>query len=512
MLTPIVRGEGTTPGERELAKLVDLSFFGLWSYPSVHREYTKGGRTLRHEVADLVVFFGKDVVIFSEKDIKFPDGDDLAIAWGRWFSQSVSKSVGQLRGAERHVKLGSNALFLDAKCTQPFPFALNASDLRIHLVAICRNSSACAKEYFAQFSEECSLISSGSLMFVAQCREEQMRATPFCIGDFDPQKTFVHVFDEESFNLLITELDAGPDFIDYLRVRERAVRKERLSVFHGEEDFLAVYLNNIGESGFGAIRPDRPLPPSSDDALFAFEEGLWPLFKKTPSYALHAAQREAAGFWKRLTNDFSQAILTATVGEAQNESLEMHEQALRAMASENRLSRAALGHSLMEKFNTVPTNSRSARVVPSLSNPGRLYIFLLFPRIEAHGTYEGYRKERRACMELYARVALLKFPDYPEIVIFGADTKGSVGSSETVLFVEGNRDMSDEERAETQALMNEYKILTDIGLAHPSAYQATVPSLNISDTVFPRGPRRAPGVNEPCYCGSGRKYKKCCRP
>lgn len=512
MLTPIFRGEGTTPGERELAKLVDLSFFGLWSYPSVYREYTKGGRTLRHEVADLFVLFGKDVVIFSEKDIKFPDGDDLAIAWGRWFSQSVSKSIGQLRGAERHVKLGSNALFLDAKCTQPFPFALDTPDLRIHLVAICRNSSSRAKEHFAQFVEEGSLISSGTLMFIAQCREEQMRSTPFCIGDFHPQKTFVHVFYEESFNLLITELDAGPDFIDYLRVRERAVRKERLSIFHGEEDFLAVYLNNIGENGFGAIRPDRPLPSCSNDALLTIEEGMWPLFKKTSSYALHAAQREDASFWKRLTNDFSQAILTATVGEAQNESLATHELAVRAMASENRLSRAALGHSLMEKFNAVPTNSRSARVVPSLSNPGRLYIFLLFPRVEAHGTYEGYRKERRACMELYARVARLKFPEHPEIVIFGADTKGSVGSSETVLFVEGNRDMSDEERAETQALMNEYRILTDMSQARPFTYKPSVPSLNISDAAFPLIPRRLPSVNEPCYCGSGRKYKKCCRP
>lgn len=231
MLKPIIRGEGTTPGERELAKLVDLSFFGLWSYPSIYREYTKGGQVLRHELADLIVLFGKDVVIFSEKDIKFSAGCDLQIAWGRWFDQSVSKSVGQLRGAERHVKLGKNALFLDAGCTQPLPFSLDSPDLRIHLVAICRNSSVHAKEYFAQFVEEGSLISSGSLMFIAPHREEQMRSTPFCIGDFDPQKTFVHVFDEESFNLLITELDAGPDFVDYLCVRERAVRKERLSVF-----------------------------------------------------------------------------------------------------------------------------------------------------------------------------------------------------------------------------------------------------------------------------------------
>ncbi|OYU71777.1 MAG: hypothetical protein CFE45_42295, partial [Burkholderiales bacterium PBB5] len=25
-------------------------------------------------------------------------------------------------------------------------------------------------------------------------------------------------------------------------------------------------------------------------------------------------------------------------------------------------------------------------------------------------------------------------------------------------------------------------------------------------------PDKLPGVNEPCYCGSGRKFKRCCRP
>lgn len=512
MLKPIFRGEGTTPGERELAKLVDLSFFGLWSYPSVHREYTKGGRTYRHEIADLIVLFGKDVLIFSEKDIKFPEGHDLPTAWGRWFGQAVSKSVCQLRGAERHVKLASNALFIDAKCTQPFPFAFNVPDLRIHLVAICRNSATRAQEYFAQFAEEGSLVSSGSLMFVAQCREEQMRANPFTIGDFDPLKTFVHVFDESSFRLLITELDSGPDFIDYLRVRERAVRKEGLSAFLGEEDFLAVYLDNIGENGFGAIRPDRPFPKCASDTLLAIEEGMWPIFKKTQSYEFHVALRQDACFWRRLTNDFSLAILAGTVGEAQNEPLETHERAVRAMASENRVSRALLGRALIEKFDTVPKNYRSVRVIRSLSCPQRLYIFLFFPRRDEQETYEDYRKERRACMELYARAALLKFPDYSEIVIIGADTKGSVGSSETVLVVEGRQDMSDEERTEIQALMDEHRILTNVGSSYQFTYQKNEPDLNASDFEFSTAPSREPGVNEPCYCGSGKKYRMCCRP
>lgn len=512
MLKPIYKREGTTPGERELAKLADLSFFGLWSYASVHRLLTKGGRTLRPEVADLIVFFGKDIVIFSEKDIKFPDTGDLKVAWARWFRQSVSESVIQLRGAERYIGSRRSALYLDARCTVPFPFALDAPDLKVHLVAICRNSARRAKAYFAQFEDGSSSSSSGTLLFAAPMREEQMLSNPFCIGDFAPKKTFIHVFDEESLALLLTELDAGPDFIDYLSVRERAVRNERLSLIHGEEDFLAVYLNNIQENGFGAYRPDTPLPANVEEVALAIEEGMWPVFKETISYAMHTAQRRDSGEWKKITNDFSQAILTATVGEAQDESLETHERALRMMASENRVSRAVLGHALLEKFDTVPTGALSTRVIPSLSNPERLYIFLFFPWIDAHGTYEGYRMERRACMEMYARAAQLKYPSHAEIVVLGADTKGSAGSSETILVVEGSPNMSAEERAETQAMMNEFRVLTDMGPLRSSGYRPSVPNTSIFDGAWQSVPEKHPGVNEPCYCGSGRKYKKCCRP
>lgn len=512
MLKPIYKREGTTPGERELAKLADLSFFGLWSYASVHRLLIKGGRTLRPEVADLIVLFGRDIIIFSEKDIKFPDTGDLKVAWGRWFRQSVSESVIQLRGAERYIGSGRSALFLDAKCTVPLPFALDAPDLKIHLVAICRNSAKRAKDYFAQFEDRSSSSSSGTLLFAALMREEQMLSNPFCVGDFDPEKTFIHVFDEESLALLLTELDAGPDFIDYLSVRERAVRNERLSLIHGEEDFLAVYLNNIQENGFGTYRPDTSVPTDVEEVALAIEEGMWPVFKETISYAVHTAQRRDAGAWKKITDDFSQAILTATVGEAHDESLDTHERALRMMASENRVSRAVLGHALTEKFESVPTRARSARVIPSLSNPERLYIFLLFPWLDAHGTYEGYRTERTACMEMYARAAQLKYPSFAEIVVLGADTKGSAGSSETILAVEGNPSMSDEERAETQAMMNEFGVLTDMGPPRSSAYRPSVPSTSIFNGAWQPVPEPPPGVNEPCYCGSGRKYKKCCRP
>ena len=514
MLTPIQKGEGSTPGELALTKLADLAFFGLWSYPSVHRRIEKGGRTIKHEVADLIVVFGKDVILFSEKDIKFPSTGDIKVNWGRWLRQSVLESLDQLRGAERYIRSARSELFLDRKCDQPFPFALDDPELRVHLVAICRNSIEPARAYFAKFTEVGSPGSSGTLGFAAVMREEQMLANPFWVGDIDPSKTFVHVFDEGSLDLLLTELDSGPDFIDYLVERERAIRREHLSVIYGEEDFLALYFSNLQPNGFGAYRPHTPMPDNVGDFLLSLEEGMWSAFRNSESYALLDAQRKAAMVWKRITNDLSEAILSANVGsEVRTGSLATHERAARVMASENRACRAALGHILIEKFNNVPGQSRSARIAASLTNPERIYIFLLFPWIDAHVTYDSYRAERKACMELYARAAQVRFPSYAEIVVLGADTKGSPGSSETVMVAEGNPNLSEAEKAETLAMMKEHQILTTLGEPTSISYRPTVFNHRIVDSSrAATRPDKLPGVNEPCYCGSGRKFKKCCMP
>jgi hypothetical protein len=241
---------------------------------------------------------------------------------------------------------------------------------------------------------------------------------------------------------------------------------------------------------------------------------MWSALQDSGIHALLEDQRRAATAWKRITNDLSEAILTANVGSEVNaEPLATHELAVRAMASENRVSRATLGRVLFEKYNAVPGQARSARVVPSLTHPERVYIFLLFPWMDSHGTYDGYRLERKACMELYARAAQVKFPAYSEIVVLGADTRGSPGGSETVLVAEGNPNLSEAERAQTLAMMEELQILTTLGDPVSTSYRPNMPDPRIFDAAWAaEPPDKLPGVNEPCYCGSGKKFKKCCRP
>jgi hypothetical protein len=96
-----VRAHGTTPAERYLQSLCERSFLTLWSYPCVFRDQKSSGRGDGKELCDLLVVFGDDILIFSDKSCAFPDTGNLQLDWSRWFRKAVIKSAEQIWGAER---------------------------------------------------------------------------------------------------------------------------------------------------------------------------------------------------------------------------------------------------------------------------------------------------------------------------------------------------------------------------------------------------------------------------
>ncbi|KAA0180822.1 hypothetical protein FX016_13330 [Cupriavidus gilardii] len=166
--------------------------------------------------------------------------------------------------------------------------------------------------------------STGTLAFNAPFREQDMLANPFWIGASTRRRPFVHVFDEESLNLLMTELDTGPDFIDYLLVRERAIRSEPLTRFLGEEDFLAAYLSNEDEEGFGSFLVGTPTTVVEVRKTFAIAEHMWRDFSGSLDYAPHRTTRLQQGRGNAYGR-ILQAVVTAMVGEAQDRSLHIDE-------------------------------------------------------------------------------------------------------------------------------------------------------------------------------------------
>jgi hypothetical protein len=59
---------GSTGSERALTKLACETFLSLWSYPNVVRDEPQGKGAIGKEIADQLVVFEDDVVLFSDND------------------------------------------------------------------------------------------------------------------------------------------------------------------------------------------------------------------------------------------------------------------------------------------------------------------------------------------------------------------------------------------------------------------------------------------------------------
>jgi hypothetical protein len=77
------RSGGLTASEQLLAELCDKSFLKLWTYPNLFRKPGK-------ELADLLVVFGNDVIIFSDKSCGYPNTGNVDLDWSRWYRSSIA--------------------------------------------------------------------------------------------------------------------------------------------------------------------------------------------------------------------------------------------------------------------------------------------------------------------------------------------------------------------------------------------------------------------------------------
>ena len=220
--------QGITEAERYLAGLCRRSFLSLWSYPNVVRDdFVPGTRTGR-EVCDLLVVFENRILIFSDKDCQVPTTGDLELDWSRWFRDAVLKSAKQAHGAESWIRRNPHRVFLDDACTMPLPAALRiTTDTRFHLILVAHKvAERCHKE----------LGGSGSLILRSDLKGNAAHSIPFTVGDIDPSKSFAHILDDTSLDVLMRELDTISDFVAYLDKKEEFFRSGRDFFCAGEEE------------------------------------------------------------------------------------------------------------------------------------------------------------------------------------------------------------------------------------------------------------------------------------
>jgi hypothetical protein len=87
-----------------LAELCDISFLKLWTYPNLFRKPGK-------ELSDLLVVFGNDVIIFSDKSCGYPDTGNADLDWTRWYNHSIAHSAKQIAKAEMCILADPNKVF-----------------------------------------------------------------------------------------------------------------------------------------------------------------------------------------------------------------------------------------------------------------------------------------------------------------------------------------------------------------------------------------------------------------
>lgn len=329
--TAIQRADGVTPAERKLKLLCDRSFLSLWSYSGIYRNQ---GDTIHggdgKEVCDLVVVFQDHIIIFSDKDCAFPNTGDINTDWARWFKRAVLKAAEQIWGAERWIKSHPNRLFLDRSCKQPFPIDLpNPNNAKFHRIVVAHDKTwRCRQE----------IGGSGSLVVlpsVVGAAHYMGAVKPFAIGQINPAKGYVHVFDDVSLGVVMRSLDTVSDFVAYLTKKEEFIAQEKLALAFGEEDLLAFYLQNYNESG----EHDFLVPPNA--AAVAVQEGTWQSFATHPQRLAQLEADQISYSWDRLIETFNKHLFAGTQYRATHSGFRDQERLLRFLAREPRIAGTA---------------------------------------------------------------------------------------------------------------------------------------------------------------------------
>jgi len=448
----IYRARGANASERILADLGEQVFLNLWSYPNLFYNKKQKDKGDGKELCDLLVVCGDDIIIFSDKAIKWSADKELKIAWPRFYRKAIQASVDQINGAERIITDFPEKIFTDPACTQRFPVPLPPIvTRRVHGVVV---ASGCHKVIQAELNDQ-----SGSFMILPHLKGSQhLDATtegclPFGVGDVNPGGLFIHVFDDVSIRRVMEQLDTIADFTEYLIKRAEYLRSGLLLMAHGEEELLGRYLTNgmiTGKPNFEA----RKRRKKDRNALMTTIQGEWAAYLWSEGYLAKSLANDQAKIWDRIINLFSGNVIAGTSVAVLDQlpSAGKSEEALRYMALENRFNRRILGEAVFGALQVAEEvrQPRFTRIMMPTTNSatrGLVYILMIlaYPTdLEKQGGLEGgydqYRRARAAMLEAYCMNVLAQHRDMKTAVGIAIDAStlqtGRRGGSEDLVAVQ----------------------------------------------------------------------------
>lgn len=489
---PITPAEGVTSSERHLAKLCKRSFLSMWSYPAVFRDQGKRGlKGDGKEVCDLLVVFENDILIFSDKECQLQAGDNIQKNWARWLRKAVIRSAKQACGAERWIKDFPNHLFLDRQCKIPFPLSLpRPSNAIFHRIVVAHGASKACKEHFGG--------GSGSLMLDSRQTGDAHFREPFRIGQIDPSRGYVHVFDDTTLAILLETLDTISDFTAYLTKKEQLLTGPVGIIAPGEEELLAIYLSQLND----ADEHDFVIDRDQDEVLF--DEGFWDEFAASPQRRAQIKANEVSYFWDHLIEKFSFHTMTGTQYLTSGEPIKEQEVMFRFLAREPRTRRRVLSRRFLEGlWKSAKTGSNAFARVALPSSPGDPYYVFLFVKRRPDLPEEANRNARGNLLMQYCQAVKLRFPEAIHIPGIGTEADPpSLVRSEDLIYLNAVN-WTAEQEAEARKFQQKLKLLEEV-TAHRER------ELEYPPPADPKVRKRPLSRNSPCPCNSGKRYKRCC--
>jgi hypothetical protein len=435
----------------------------LWSYANVYRDQgTNGGRSDGKELCDLLVVCGRDIIIFSDKSITFPDSGKIEIDWMRWCKKAVFKSLNQIKGAQRWITNFPERIFLDKHCTQRFPLPIPPEgNRRFHRIVVAQNSSRPCRRWAS--GGDGSLFLKPSIVGMDHLNADSPEFMPCAIGDLDPSGEFVHVLDDISLTILLTELDTISDFVNFLIKKEAFVRSGKLALSAGEMELLAYYIRNTDKQGVH----DFVLP--DDQPQLVIDKGIWESTQRHPAYLRRKNDDKISYVWDRLILIFTKPMMDGSLLIWGNEfDIKRHELAVRIMAKETRLRRRGLSVDILEAIKIAHPEKRFARIIVE---PGPMqggdtgYIFLQLPNTNnKYGAdYDAYREVRRQMLDIYCHVTKSRFPYLQRVIGIGTEPPKYTregGTSEDLVLIEFD-EWSEEQQKKAEKMSKELNIFSE---------------------------------------------------
>ena len=228
----------------------------------------------------MLALVNNEVIIFSDKEseLKLPpieeDGSMRGDQLNRWMKRAVHNSADQLWGAERRILNNPGNICRDAAAQCPLFFSSDSQIAKVHLVAVANGAQSAMSEFWGEAKTpmlmpnsvfrgkkphnidwpihpatgmEKMFIREGSISNLNLEARKTIQCCAFQIGDLDPARTFVHVFDEMALQFVMEEMNTGIDLVKYLTKREAAFRNDKFSFIAVDEGALVFhYQSHIG--------------------------------------------------------------------------------------------------------------------------------------------------------------------------------------------------------------------------------------------------------------------------